>query len=142
MATPTRRISVSNAAARAQRQAPEEQPPRKAVLSSRQRKMEQGRGFISTSVKDRTGPYHEASKELTVTEVVFEENEHPAFVKVGAGLTINMQNFESLRIDCAVTLPCHARDIQATFDFASNFVADRITEEEVSWLGSAKIQKR
>lgn len=63
--------------------------------------------------------------------------DHPALVRVGVGSTLNMQNFQSLRIDVSVTLPCAPTTdaIQETYEQASEFVAEKLTEEENRWLG-------
>ena len=97
---------------------------------------ERGRGYVRTEVKDRGGVYHEAEREVDVLRQKFTEDDPPAYIKVAAGLTINMGNFESLRIDCAVTLPCKRGDLQNAHQIASDFVADRISEEQTNWLGS------
>lgn len=63
-----------------------------------------------------------------VTEVA-----HPALVRVGVGTTINMENYESMRIDVHVTLPCHPDDIEDTYLKASEFVGEKLREEEELW---------
>lgn len=58
---------------------------------------------------------------------------HPALVRVGIGTTVNMENYEFLRIDVSVTLPCHPEDIEDTYIRASEFVGEKLTEEENLW---------
>lgn len=103
-----------------------------------------GRGFVSTQVKRKSEVYHEEDKEVEVLRSIFTDNEQPALVKVGAGMTINLGNFESLRIDCGVTIPCHPHDIERAYEVASNFVADRIADEQTAWTGAVtdKTKKR
>ena len=36
----------------------------------------------------------------------------PAKVRVGRGVTINMGNFESARIDISIEMPCYVEDAQ------------------------------
>jgi hypothetical protein len=67
--------------------------------------------------------------EVTSNIHVFETE--PAYVRVSHGMTSNMGNFESLRIDVAVTMPCYAEDIQPTREELSEFVAECL-ELEVS----------
>lgn len=126
MATVQRRMRPANAAARGQ--------------SVRSEEEEIGKGYVSTSIKDRSGPYHEEHKEVEVSRTRFSVENPAAFIRVGAGLTINMDNFESLRIDCAVTLPClpTGAGMQKAYETASNFVADKIAEEQTNWLGAVK----
>lgn len=54
----------------------------------------------------------------------------PAYVRVNAGMTKNMGNYESLRLDVSLTVPCYAEEIDAVF----HSVADRVSvflEEEM-----------
>lgn len=103
---------------------------------------ERGHGYVRSEVKDRGGVYHEAEREVEVLRARFTEDDPPAFVKVSAGLTINMGNFESLRIDCAVTLPCKRGDLSEAHQIASDFVAERISEEQTNWLGGGNEKTR
>ena len=98
---------------------------------------ERGTDFVRTEVKDRQGVYYEVDREVEVLRETFSEDNPPAFVKVGAGLTINLGNFESLRIDCSVTVPCGRERLKEGHEIASQFVADRISEEQTNWLGGA-----
>lgn len=109
--------------------------PARAAAPAGKTTMERGHGYVRTEAKDRGGVYHEEDREVDVLSAAFSEEDPPAFVKVSAGLTINMGNFESLRIDCAVTLPCKRGDLEAAHQIASDFVADRISEEQTNWLG-------
>lgn len=36
----------------------------------------------------------------------------PAFVRVSAGVTKNMGDYESLRVDVAITVPCYVEEIE------------------------------
>lgn len=42
----------------------------------------------------------------------------PAYVKVSLGMTVNLGNFESLRVDAGVTLPCYKEEIDDAYDKA------------------------
>lgn len=97
---------------------------------------ERGHGFVSTKMSDRQGTYYEDNREVDVLRQTFSEESPAAFVRVGAGLTINMDNYESLRIDCAVTIPCKPDSLDSAYQIASDFVADKISEEQTNWLGS------
>lgn len=79
---------------------------------------------------------HDESEEREVLDDTrFGPGEEPAHVKFGAGLTINLQNFESLRLDVAVILPCLPSQIHETFDAAVEFVSEKLTDEKNKWLG-------
>ncbi|KGP00282.1 hypothetical protein JT27_18295 [Alcaligenes faecalis] len=114
-----------------------------------------GRRAVTPEVPTTTGQRHTTVvKKTTISKGVSEEKElkqqhetlpttnnmkvdHPALVRVGVGSTLNMQNFQSLRIDVSVTLPCDPAPeaIQAAYEQASEFVAEKLTEEENQWLG-------
>lgn len=102
---------------------------------------EVGRGFVSTSVKDRKSTYYENHREVEVGRVQFSEANPAAFVRVGVGLTINLDNYESLRIDCAVTMPCDRTQLEEGYQIASDFVADKTAEEQTHWLGQPEVKR-
>ena len=76
------------------------------------------------------------TREVTLLERRFAVGEQAAFVRVGAGLTINTGNFESLRLDVAVTLPCLASEVEDAYVQSSQYVADFLAEEQNNWLSS------
>lgn len=53
----------------------------------------------------------------------------PAYVRVNHGLTQNMGNYESLRVDVAITLPCYAEEISKALTVASDMAADFLDQE-------------
>lgn len=65
----------------------------------------------------------------------------PGYVRVGAGITENLGNFESLRIDVSVSLPCGTSDdeIRAAKTRAANYVVEFIEEERQKALGTEGI---
>jgi hypothetical protein len=144
---PVRRMRTDTASARGAKPAPEahqEATQRRAPVSSRAptkattNTEERGHGYVSTSVKDKHSTYYEQHREVEVLQETFSEEDPAAFIRVGAGMTINLDNYESLRIDCAVTIPCKRGSLKEAYDIASDFVADRINEEQVNWLGTAE----
>ncbi len=58
----------------------------------------------------------------------------PAYVRVNAGMTKNMGNYESLRVDVSLTVPCYAEEIDKVFptvaDKASVFLQDELKNYE------------
>lgn len=74
------------------------------------------------------------ARDVLLEDRRFDEGQHPAFVRVGAGLTINTGNFESLRIDVSVTLPCLPSEVEEAYDRASNYAANFMAEEQANWL--------
>ena len=61
-----------------------------------------------------------------------------AHVRYAHGVTLNMGNYESARIDVEVTLPCGATSaaIAKTYDYAKKWVTGRI-EAEVAEVGKS-----
>ena len=53
----------------------------------------------------------------------------PAFVKASAGVTKSLRQFESLRVDVSMTLPCYTEKADEAFDYAAGWVSDRLYDE-------------
>jgi hypothetical protein len=49
-------------------------------------------------------------------------------VTVSGGRTLNLGNYESARIDVAITVPCDPELINAAYDWGSEWVSTKITE--------------
>jgi hypothetical protein len=53
-----------------------------------------------------------------------------AKVKYAMGITINLDNFQSARVDVGIELPAeHSVDIDSTYDMAKDFCNDKIMQE-------------
>lgn len=65
----------------------------------------------------------------------------PAYVSVGVGMTENLGNYESLRLDVRVTLPCGTSDaeVRAASARASSLATEFIEEERKKAFGSEGI---
>ena len=81
---------------------------------------------------------NETVQEEILETRAFPPGVEPEFVRVGVGKTINMGNYESLRIDVSVTSPCLPGERNDKFEELAEFVADKLLDEEAEWLGSAK----
>lgn len=92
--------------------------------------------------KDRDGDEEEHEELEDVSSVSFPPGVEPAFVRVAAGGTYNLGNFESMRLDVSVTLPCRPDDIEGAYERASDFVSVKLGEEEGLWLGRGKGKKK
>jgi hypothetical protein len=53
----------------------------------------------------------------------------PARVAVEMGMTINLGNFESVRISVSLTVPCYSEEKDAAFDYAKKWVEKRTLAE-------------
>lgn len=58
----------------------------------------------------------------------------PAYVRVGAGITRNLGNYESLRVDVAITVPCYVEEIEAVQGRLGEQVAKLLDSEIESYL--------
>jgi hypothetical protein len=47
-------------------------------------------------------------------------------IEVGGGMTINLGNYESARIDVRLTVPCTKHDLEEAYEFASDWVSTKI----------------
>ena len=55
-----------------------------------------------------------------------------ALVRVGMGATINSGNYESIRIDIGISLPCDPDNIDETYNGLYKQVSDYLKEKVVS----------
>jgi hypothetical protein len=56
-------------------------------------------------------------------------------IEVGGGQTINLGNYESARIDVRITVPCTKDDLEAAYEWASDWVSAKIQEAVSSAKG-------
>lgn len=137
-----RRIRAGNAAARANTSTTKSANTKQEINTTGS-STKAGAAYTTVNVSDKAGTYHESSKEEQISFTsAFSEGQHPATVKFAVGMTISLGNYESLRIDCGVSLPCRVEDIDAAHVFASDFVAGKIAQEESAWLGTNSKSKK
>ena len=53
----------------------------------------------------------------------------PAHITVKLGRTINLGNFESAKIEVALTAPCYVEECKLVYDEVMDFVQERISAE-------------
>jgi len=53
----------------------------------------------------------------------------PAEVGFSAGLTLNLGNYESARIDVSVKVPCYREELDEAYAFATKWASDRLVKE-------------
>jgi hypothetical protein len=99
-------------------------------------KTEVGKRQANAKMTHRGEVLEEVTQEQRLGESSFPPGVEPAFVRVAVGQTYNLTNFESLRLDVSVTLPCRVEDVEDTYLRASEFVAEKLLEEETQWLGT------
>ncbi len=59
----------------------------------------------------------------------------PAFVRINAGVTKNLGNYESLRVDVAISVPCYVEEIETVQKRTAEMVADMLDTEVEEYLG-------
>lgn len=59
----------------------------------------------------------------------------PAHVRIAAGVTKSTGNYESMRIDVSVTLPCYKEQVDDTINHLSAYVAEKLDAEITEYLG-------
>jgi hypothetical protein len=53
----------------------------------------------------------------------------PAWVSVSAGMTYNMGNFNSSKINISITYPCSPEKVDGVYDVLKNWIDKRLTVE-------------
>lgn len=53
----------------------------------------------------------------------------PAKVQFSVGMTLNIGNYESTRVDVGVVLPCDPENVDETFEKAKNWATTRLVNE-------------
>lgn len=71
---------------------------------------------------------------LETEEVEYERSVHkfvtePARVKRSYGLTVNLGNYESARVEVGVEVPCYKEEVSEADAFAAQFCEERLEEE-------------
>lgn len=96
----------------------------------------QAGGYSRTAYKIKKETVDETDQQLSTGTVRIPEGVKPAYVKVGAGLTISMGNFESLRVDVSISMPCMPTEqaINDAYETVSQMVADKVADEQERWL--------
>lgn len=97
-----------------------------------------GKIWVSSQYQRSGQPVGEENREEKKLEVVRFEVE-PAWVKAGYGATVNLGNYESLRCDAGVTLPCYAvpSEIAAAMEEARR-IAEECIENPVEEAKSSR----
>ena len=85
----------------------------------------------ATVTASGVGIEEEKRKVLSVRKFVTD----PAFVRVGAGVTKRTGDFESLRIDVAITVPCYVEEIETVQKRTESLVADMLDESIANYMG-------
>jgi len=50
-------------------------------------------------------------------------------IEIGAGMTVNLGNYESGRVDVRIRIPCSKDDLASSYEWGTKWVSDRMEEE-------------
>jgi hypothetical protein len=82
------------------------------------------KGTVEISAKNTVGNSAQDNTEEVIAEKVFETQ--PAIVIFKHGETINKGDFNSVRIDVGIHIPCDVADVDQTFEVANEWVEERL----------------
>lgn len=91
-------------------------------------------GKISVTVNSGEGLGDPVEEHLEVHKFEVE----PAYVTVGAGVTKNLGDYESLRVDVRVSIPCYRENLESVYGLVSEFVAAKLQEEVDAYTGGGE----
>jgi len=83
--------------------------------------------FVNGRFLHRGDAYRETASEEVVAVHKFDGP--VAMVRRGYGLTLNLGNYESARLDVSVEVPCHVEDVDAADEWARAWVEERVKAE-------------
>jgi hypothetical protein len=86
---------------------------------------------VVTVMASGVGIEEERRKPLKVSKFVTE----PAYVRVSAGVTKSTGNYESLRVDIAVTVPCYTEEIEKVQKRTADMVSEMLDAEVRAYMG-------
>jgi len=86
--------------------------------------------FVSRHYRNR-GKEVDSEKNASDTEILAVRKfvTQPARVGVTFGLTVNLGNYESARVEVTLNTPCYAEEVDAAFEQAKEWVETRIKQE-------------
>ena len=95
--------------------------------------VEQVKAKVTATVFNKESTNKEAVKDIITAVAIFKTE--PAYVRASAGKTCNLGNYESLRVDVAITMPCYVEEVIATQKQVADMVAGMLETELNNYLG-------
>lgn len=89
-----------------------------------------------TMIVTASGVGIDKEKRKTIEVRKFETE--PAYVRVNAGVTRNLGNYESLRIDVSLSVPCYVEEIEKVQPRVASLVADMLAAEQDEYMGKTE----
>jgi plastocyanin len=123
--------------------APVPEAPARAMRPAAARARSRSASAETPHMTTTTNAYgNETTQDEQLDDVRLPPGVEPSFVRVSAGKTINMGNYESLRLEVSITRACRPEDEDATFAEVADSVAEKVLSEEQAWLGSNNTPKQ
>jgi len=86
----------------------------------------QGKQAVATSSVQKPGVAEESKVEAVGEVLKFESP--PCNVGFSLGMTLNLGNYESVKVSVSLNVPCQHAEIDEIFEFAKGWVDDKLTE--------------
>jgi hypothetical protein len=74
-------------------------------------------------------------EESTETLAVQQFETEPAYVRVNAGVTKNVGEYESLRVDVSISAPCYKEEVDDIIPIVGDVVADHLDKQVNLFMG-------
>lgn len=100
---------------------------------------ERATASVNATLSHRKAEHRSEHNEVSLRSRRFADGEHPAWVRVGAGMTVNMGDFNSLRIDVSISIPCLPSEIERAYEEASELTANYVASEQERWGVSGRV---
>lgn len=92
----------------------------------------EGSAAVRTVHVSSRNPIDSSEEIRSFDSQVFETE--PAYVRVNAGLTTNLGDYESLRVDVSISMPCYKEEIEQVFPSIGDKVSEMLDSEVEKWL--------
>lgn len=115
---------------------PEQAAPRRASRMPVNREVRGSRETTASFSQNKVTVREEAQSE-SLPARRFGPGEEPTIVRIGAGKTINMGNFNMVRIDVSVSIPCLPEGKEDAYDEAVDFLVEKMADQESFWTGNS-----
>lgn len=77
---------------------------------------------------------NETESKETISVQKFETD--PAYVRVNAGVTKNIGDYESLRVDVSVSVPCYKEEVDDMIPLVGDIAAGHLDEQVNAFMGT------
>jgi hypothetical protein len=112
----------------------QEAAPKKAVaiatiesknLTAELQKFANGTG--SATIETEQGGVESVKNEVVLPPTILKSSDGlPAHIEVGLGMTLNLGNYQSARVDVKLNMPCNAANVGQSYDEVYQWVSDKV----------------